>query len=97
MQFILQDEMDKKINAPSLADAVSEEMKAQLNNFHHTLNHGLGVVKSAIDELVTKDDMHEISSAISTIIEKRIGATLSSSTKKTKNNACSSIYTCNDS
>jgi hypothetical protein len=85
-----------------LADAVSEEMKAQLNFFHHTLNHGLGVVKKcmkegndttttnfhtvkgAIDALVTKDDMHDISSAISTIIEKRIGATLSSSTKKRK-------------
>jgi hypothetical protein len=91
-----------KINAPSIADAVSEEMKAHLNNFHHTLNHGLGVVKNcikegndttttnfhtfkvAIDALVTKDDMHEISSAIPTIMEKRIGATLSSSTKKRK-------------
>jgi hypothetical protein len=100
MQFTLEDEMDKKINAPSLADAVLEEMKAQLNNFHHTLSHGLGVVKNcmkegndtkttnfhtvkvAIDELVTKDDMQEISTAISTIMEKRIGATLSSSTKK---------------
>jgi hypothetical protein len=46
MQLTLEDEMDKKINAPSLADAVSEEMKAQLNNFHHTLRHGLGVVKT---------------------------------------------------
>jgi hypothetical protein len=100
MQFTLQVEMDKKINAPSLADAVSEKMKAQLNNFHHTLNHGLGVVKNcikegndttttnfhtvkgSIDALVTKDDMHEISSAISTIMEKRIGA---STTKKRKN------------
>jgi hypothetical protein len=94
--------MDKKINAPSLADAVSEEMKAQPNNFHDTLNHGLGVVKNCmkegddttttnfhtvkgdIDALVTKDDMHEISSAISTIMEKRIGATLSWSTTKKK-------------
>jgi hypothetical protein len=94
--------MDKKINAPSLDDAVSEAMKAQLNNFHHTLNHGLGVVKNcmkegndttmsnvhtvkgSIDALVTKDDMQEISSAISTIMEKRIGATLSLSTKRRK-------------
>jgi hypothetical protein len=30
MQFTLQVEMDKKINAPSHADAVSEEMKAEL-------------------------------------------------------------------
>jgi hypothetical protein len=107
MQFTLKVETDKKINAPSLADAVSEEMKAQLNNFHHTLNHGLGVVKNcmkegndttttnfhtvkgAIDALVTKDDMHEISSAIYTIMEKRIGATLPSSTTKNKNNTCS--------
>jgi hypothetical protein len=50
MKFTLQCEMDKKINAPSLADAVSEEMKAQLNNFHHTLNHGLGVVKNCMKE-----------------------------------------------
>jgi hypothetical protein len=102
MKFTLQCEMDKKINAPSLAAAVSEEMKAQINNFHHTLSHGLGVVKNcmkegndttttnfhnvkgAIDALVTKDDMQEISSAISTIMEKRIGATLSSSTTKKK-------------
>jgi hypothetical protein len=102
MQFTLEDGMDKKINAPSLADSVSEEMKAQLNNFHHTLIHGLGVVKNrmkewndttktnfhtiecAIDALVTKDDMQEISSTISTITEKRIGATLSSSKKKQK-------------
>jgi hypothetical protein len=102
MQFTLQYEMNKKINAPSLSDAVSEEMKAQLNNFHHTLNHGLGLIKNcmkegndtrttnfhtvkgAIDAVVTKDDMHEISSAISTIMEKRIGATLSLSTTKKK-------------
>jgi hypothetical protein len=45
MQFTLEDEMDKKINSPSLADAVSEEMKAHLNNFHHTLSHGLSVVQ----------------------------------------------------
>jgi hypothetical protein len=45
IKFTLQDEMDKKINAPSLADSELEEMKAQLNNFHHTLNHGLGVIK----------------------------------------------------
>jgi hypothetical protein len=46
-------------------------------NFH--------TANGAIDVLVTKDDMHEISSTISTVIEKRIGATLSSSTKKRKN------------
>jgi hypothetical protein len=102
MQFTLEDEIDKKINAPSLADSVSEEMNAQLNNFHHTLSHGLGVVKKcmkewndktktnfhtaegAIDALVTNDDMQEISSEISTITEKHIGATLSSPTKKKK-------------
>jgi hypothetical protein len=85
-------------------------MKAQLNNFHHTLSHGLGVVKKcmkegndttttnvhtvkgAIDALVTKDDMQEISSSISTIMEKHIGAILSSSTTtKEKNNTCSGI------
>jgi hypothetical protein len=43
-------------------------------NFH--------TVKGAIDVLVTNDDMQDISSAISTIMEKHIGATLSSSTKK---------------
>jgi hypothetical protein len=81
---------------------MSEEMKAQLNNFHYTLSHGLGVVKNcmkegndttttnfhtvkgAIDTLVTKDDMQEISSTISTIMEKCMGATLPSSTKKQK-------------
>jgi dsRNA-specific ribonuclease len=94
--------MDNKINAPSLADAVSEEMKAQLNIFHHTLSHGSGVIKNcmkegndttttsfhtfkgAIGALLTKDDMQEISSTISSIMEKHIGATLSSSTKKQK-------------
>jgi hypothetical protein len=96
MQFTLEDKMDKKINSPSLADAVSEEMKAQLKKFHHTLSHCLGVIKNCMKEvndttttnfhnaLVTKDDMQDISSAISIIMEKRIGATLSSSTKKTK-------------
>jgi hypothetical protein len=107
MQFALYDEVDKKINAPSLADTVSEEIKAQLHNFHHTLSHGLGVVKNCmkegndttttnfhtvkgdIDALLTKDAMQDISSAISTIMEKRIGATLPSSTTKNKNNTCS--------
>jgi hypothetical protein len=41
-------------------------------------------VKGTIDALVTKDDTHEISSAISTITEKCIGATLPSSTKTRK-------------
>jgi hypothetical protein len=50
MQFTLEDEMDKKINVPSLADSVSKEVKAQLNNFHRTLNHGLGVIKNCMKE-----------------------------------------------
>jgi hypothetical protein len=33
MEFTLEDQMEKKTKAPSLADAVSEEMKAQINNF----------------------------------------------------------------
>jgi hypothetical protein len=100
IQFTLEDEMDKKINAPSLVDAVSGEMKVKLNNFHDTLNHGFGVVKNCTkegndtittnfhtvkgssDALVTNDDMQEISSAISTIMEKGMGATLPSSIKK---------------
>jgi hypothetical protein len=45
-------------------------------NFH--------TVKGAIDALVTKDYMQEISSAISTIMGKHMGATLPSSTKKNK-------------
>jgi hypothetical protein len=50
-------------------------------NFH--------TVKGAIDALVTKDDMQDISFTISTNMEKRIGAILSSSTKTKTNNACS--------
>jgi hypothetical protein len=50
MEFTLEDEMEKKINAPSLADAVSEEIQVQINNFQHTLSHGLGVVKNCMKE-----------------------------------------------
>jgi hypothetical protein len=88
--------MEKKIHAISLAGAVSEEMKAQINNSHHTLSHGLGVIKncmkewndvttnnfqtfkSAIDGLATKDDMQEISSAISNVMGKCMGSPLPS-------------------
>jgi hypothetical protein len=45
-------------------------------NFH--------TVKGSIDVFATNDDMQEISSAISTIMEKPIGATISSSTTKKK-------------
>jgi hypothetical protein len=104
MQLTLEDEMDKKIHAPSLDDAVSEEMKAQLNNFHHTLSHGLGVIKNcmkegndtattkchkgAIDALVINDGMQESSSAISTIMGKCMSAPLPSSQNKIKSNTC---------
>jgi hypothetical protein len=100
VQFTLEDEMDKKINSPS--DAVSEEMKAQLNKFQHTVSHGFAVVKhcmkegndttttkfhtfkGVIDLLITNDGTQEISSAISTIMEKRMGATLPTPTTKKK-------------
>jgi NADH:ubiquinone oxidoreductase subunit F (NADH-binding) len=46
----LEEEMEKKIHAPSLADVMSEEMQAQINNFRHTLSHGLGDVKNCMKE-----------------------------------------------
>jgi hypothetical protein len=50
-----------------------------------TTTTNVHTVKGDIDVLVTKDDMQEISSTISTIMGKHMGATLPSSTKKRKN------------